>query len=58
VTNNHYLGKAVVNAFEMLAILRAQPLPMPPQLLERYPELKPFAEEERKTPEQSSFDLS
>ena len=58
VTNNHYLGKAVVNAFEMLAILRAQPLPMPPQLLDRYPELKPFAVEEPKAPEQSSFDLS
>lgn len=43
ITNNHYIGKAVVNAFEISSILRGEPLPMPPELLARYPELQPFA---------------
>ena len=43
VTNNHYVGKAVVNAFEISSILKDEALPMPPELVERYPELEPFA---------------
>lgn len=43
VTNNHYIGKAVVNAFEISSILKDEALPMPPELVERYPELEPFA---------------
>jgi len=43
VTNNHYLGKAVVNAFEIKSILDSQPLPIPATLLERYPDLVEFA---------------
>lgn len=43
VTNNHYLGKAVVNALEISSILKAHPVPAPPALLERYPELRNFA---------------
>ena len=43
VTNNHYIGKAIVNAFEISSILRDQLLPMPPELVERYPELLPFS---------------
>jgi uncharacterized protein YecE (DUF72 family) len=42
VTNNHYLGKAIVNAFEILAILKDQPVRVPRSLLERYPELRDF----------------
>ena len=42
VTNNHYIGKAIVNAFEISSILRDQLLPMPPELVARYPELEPF----------------
>jgi uncharacterized protein YecE (DUF72 family) len=53
VTNNHYLGKAVVNAFEMISILRGEAVAMPAELLEYYPELKKFAE----SPAQSSLDL-
>jgi uncharacterized protein YecE (DUF72 family) len=52
VTNNHYIGKAVVNAFEISSILKNEPLPMPPELVERYPELEPFA---RKTQKQSGL---
>jgi uncharacterized protein YecE (DUF72 family) len=40
VTNNHNLGKAVVNAFELEAFLTDQPIDPPRQLLERYPELR------------------
>ncbi len=43
VTNNHYLGKAVVNALEISSILKAAPVPAPPSLVERYPELQDFA---------------
>ena len=43
VTNNHYLGKGIVNAFEILAILKDQPVTVPESLLERYPELREFA---------------
>jgi len=43
VTNNHYIGKGIVNAFEISSILKDEPLPMPPELVERYPELEPFA---------------
>jgi uncharacterized protein YecE (DUF72 family) len=43
VTNNHNLGKAVVNAFELKAFLTpAQPLEPPRELVERYPELRSF----------------
>ena len=43
VANNHYLGKAVVNAIEISSILKSEQVPAPPTLLERYPELQNFA---------------
>jgi uncharacterized protein YecE (DUF72 family) len=43
VTNNHFLGKAVVNALEIASILRGQPVSVPPPLLAHYPELQEFA---------------
>lgn len=42
VTNNHYLGKAVVNATEICSLLGGGPVPAPPQLVEHYRELAPF----------------
>ena len=39
VTNNHNLGKAVVNAFELKAFLTGQPIDPPRELVERYPDL-------------------
>jgi uncharacterized protein YecE (DUF72 family) len=42
VTNNHYLGKAVVNAIEISSILKGAPVAAPASLIERYPELKEF----------------
>jgi uncharacterized protein YecE (DUF72 family) len=46
VTNNHYLGKGIVNALELCSILGNKPIVAPPGLAERYPELKPFVAEE------------
>ena len=43
VTNNHYLGKAVVNATEISSILKGEPVAVPETLLQRYPELSGFA---------------
>lgn len=54
VTNNHYLGKAVVNAVEISAILKGKPIPGPELLVERYPELKDFMSE-REGPDQLSL---
>jgi uncharacterized protein YecE (DUF72 family) len=42
VTNNHYLGKAIVNALEISSILKGEPVAAPASLVERYPELKEF----------------
>lgn len=42
VTNNHYLGKGVVNALEIASILKGEPVAAPPPLVEHYPELGPF----------------
>jgi uncharacterized protein YecE (DUF72 family) len=42
VTNNHYVGKATVNALEMSSILKGQPVPAPQTLVEKYPELDAF----------------
>jgi uncharacterized protein YecE (DUF72 family) len=42
ITNNHYLGKAVVNAAEISSVLRGEPVPVPPQLVRHYPQLRDF----------------
>ena len=39
ITNNHNLGKAVVNAFELKAFLTGQPIDPPRELVERCPDL-------------------
>jgi uncharacterized protein YecE (DUF72 family) len=46
ITNNHYLGKAVVNAVEIASVLRGKPVPAPPQLVEQYPQLREFIAKE------------
>lgn len=43
VTNNHYLGKAVVNALEISSILKGAPVSVPPALLNHYPQLREFS---------------
>ena len=43
VTNNHFLGKAVVNAFEMVSLLFGRPVEVPGQLKQHYPVLEQIA---------------
>jgi uncharacterized protein YecE (DUF72 family) len=45
VTNNHYKGKAAVNALELKQMLTGKKVKAPSTLVEYYPELKDFAEE-------------
>jgi uncharacterized protein YecE (DUF72 family) len=39
VTNNHFEGKAVVNAFQLTALLTDKPVERPEQLVAKYPQL-------------------
>ncbi len=43
ITNNHYLGKAVVNALELISMLKATKVQVPDPLRLRYPELEAIA---------------
>jgi uncharacterized protein YecE (DUF72 family) len=43
VTNNHYLGKAVVNALQLISLLKGSKVPVPEQLRQQYPELEAIA---------------
>ena len=43
ISNNHFLGKAVVNALEIKATLEGRRVPAPLRLLEKYPQLKDSA---------------
>ena len=43
ITNNHYLGKAVVNALELIAMLKGTKVDVPEPLRIRYPELEAIA---------------
>jgi uncharacterized protein YecE (DUF72 family) len=40
ITNNHYRGKAVVNALEIKAVLAGQKVEGPPTLIEEYPQAR------------------
>ena len=44
VTNNHYQGRAGVNALELKSMLSGRRVKAPPGLLENYPDLKKFAD--------------
>jgi uncharacterized protein YecE (DUF72 family) len=43
VANNHYLGKAVVNALQLLSLLRGSKVNVPEPLRQHYPELDAIA---------------
>jgi uncharacterized protein YecE (DUF72 family) len=45
VTNNHYQGKAVVNALQLLSILKGTKLKVPDDLRQHYPQLEQIASE-------------
>ncbi|MGC1185847.1 MAG: DUF72 domain-containing protein [Candidatus Acidiferrales bacterium] len=43
ITNNHFLGKGVVNALELIALLRGAKVKVPETLRQHYPELEAIA---------------
>jgi uncharacterized protein YecE (DUF72 family) len=45
VTNNHYQGKAVVNALQLISILKGSKVKVPEPLRQHYPELEEIANE-------------
>jgi len=42
VTNNHYLGKGIVNASEIASLLKIGPVSAPQTLIDHYPRLREF----------------
>jgi uncharacterized protein YecE (DUF72 family) len=52
VTNNHFEGKAVVNALQIMEMVAEEAVDVPPTLMERYPELQASA---RNTPAQRNL---
>jgi len=50
ITNNHYEGKAVVNALELIAALKGEKVKVPEPLREHYPGLEKIASEGPKEP--------
>lgn len=53
ITNNHFLGKAVVNALEIKSTIEERRVPAPPPLFEKYPQLTDFATAEQSSPSES-----
>ena len=45
VTNNHFGGKAVANALQILHLLTRKPVRVPPSMFPHFPELTPIAVE-------------
>jgi uncharacterized protein YecE (DUF72 family) len=50
ITNNHYQGKAVVNALQLLSILKGSKLKVPDELRQHYPQLEQIASEMPEAP--------
>lgn len=44
ITNNHFESKAGVNAIELKSMLNGKRMPAPPTLIQKYPELRRFAD--------------
>jgi len=44
ITNNHFESKAAVNAVELKSMLSEKRMTAPPTLIQRYPELRKFAD--------------
>ena len=44
ITNNHFESKAGVNALELKALVTGKRVPAPPTLIQKYPELRKFAD--------------
>ncbi len=52
ITNNHFLGKAVVNALEIKSVIEERPVPAPSPLFDKYPRLRDSATPEQETSNQ------
>jgi uncharacterized protein YecE (DUF72 family) len=50
IANNHYQGKAVVNALQLLSILKGSKLKVPDELRQHYPQLEQIASEMPEAP--------
>ena len=50
ITNNHYQGKAVVNALELIRLLTGKNVKVPEPLRHHYPDLEPIALEPSREP--------
>ena len=50
ITNNHFEGKAVVNALELISVLKGEKVKVPEPLREKYPELEQVASEGPREP--------
>ncbi len=57
ITNNHFESKAGVNALELKAMVTGKRVPAPPTLIQKYPELRRFADpaEDLGSPESGQF---
>jgi hypothetical protein len=44
ITNNHFESKAGVNALELKAMVTGKRVAAPPTLIQKYPELRRFAD--------------
>lgn len=58
ITNNHFESKAGVNALELKAMVRRSRVQAPPTLIQKYPELRKFADPADDTGEESGPQLS
>ena len=45
MNNNHHIGKAITNGLEIKAMITGKPVPAPPLLVARYPEIRGFVTE-------------
>lgn len=52
ITNNHFEGKAVVNGLQLINLLLGEPIEVPPDLFDNYPEVARIA---RNTPAQGNL---
>ncbi len=57
ITNNHFESKAGVNALELKAMITGRKVIAPPTLLERYPELRKFADPDDESGDSTTLPL-
>jgi len=58
ITNNHFESKAGVNAIELKSMISGKRVPAPPTLIQKYPELRKFADPANDAEGTSSGQLS